>query len=414
MASDPDRWGTGHARHDGATSDDDHGDAPSNAVTGEGRYEAHREWESANLIPELSRLAGIMPGARAAKTAGAVGIAWWIGTLLGEPHPIFAALGALVAVEPTIVGSVRRSALQLVGVMGGIGLAAALSYVTEGTRAGLVAVVVLLGLWLGRLLRSADRIGVELSVTALLVVVLGQGNPGFGFSRLWEIGLGGLVATSINALIAPPNYLPAVVRSLDALVDEVSDELIEAVRIFVEMPNHEGAADVRESIRITREGIPEIRRNLDLARRALGLSPLLRGSGPAVDRAAIAFKLYSSAASHAAGTARVLVQHAQRPHSWSHAPLDSPSNLLLAAASLAIAMKHFQAYVREGLPAPLGDARQELRRAQSALRSFYDDAAREREGTAMERLVDVAAIASEIEHLTRNAAEEMKDKAARA
>ena len=62
-----------------------------------GRYEAHHEWGEDLLRPVVAELGELMPGARAVKTALAAGLAWWLGNLLGEPRPMFAAIGALVA-----------------------------------------------------------------------------------------------------------------------------------------------------------------------------------------------------------------------------------------------------------------------------------------------------------------------------
>ena len=181
--------------------------------------EPERSWVIADALgPAMAELGGMAPGPRAFKTAFAVAMAWWLTTLLGEPRPVFAALAALVGMEATIMASMRRTGLQLVGILGGIGLAAAFSLVGSITPF-LIGLAVLFGLWLGRWLGSPDRVGVELSVTALLVVTLGQGDPAFGASRLWETALGGLVAMTTNALIMPPNYLPEVWRDLDHLVD---------------------------------------------------------------------------------------------------------------------------------------------------------------------------------------------------
>ncbi len=364
------------------------------------RYEAYHEWSDEVLRPVVAELGEFAPGARAAKTALAVAIAWWLGNLLGEPRPIFAALGALVGVEPTIVGSVRRTALQLVGVMGGIGVATVLTYLSQETRAAVIGLAVLLGLWLGRLFRSPDRVGVELSVTALLVVVLGRGDVAYGFSRLWEIGLGGLIAATVNALILPPSYLGGVIQNLDTLVERVADGLSEAVGIFVERPHHEGAAEARERVRAARTSIPKLESNLRRAAEALRFSPLLTGNGPRLRRARDALKLYNHAASHASRIARIVAQHAERPHSWSHTShLQSTSHLLETAQALALALKHFQSYVREGTPMPLAESERELKEARAALADFYVAAQMERATTEMERLVDIGAIAAELEHL---------------
>src|SRR4051812_46083745 len=109
----------------------------------------------------LVRAQEIGPGARMVKSALAVALAWWVGTQLGEPRPLFAALGALVGMEPTIVGSIRRTGVQLIGTLGGIVLAYLAVYLLGVSWLG-AGLAVLLGLWLGHWLGSPDRVGVEL------------------------------------------------------------------------------------------------------------------------------------------------------------------------------------------------------------------------------------------------------------
>ena len=61
----------------------------------------------------IARLRAAAPCARMLKTALAVAVAWWLANRLGQPRPLFAALGALVGMEPTIIGSLRRTGFRL-------------------------------------------------------------------------------------------------------------------------------------------------------------------------------------------------------------------------------------------------------------------------------------------------------------
>jgi uncharacterized membrane protein YgaE (UPF0421/DUF939 family) len=351
----------------------------------------------------MAEIGGMAPGPRAFKTAFAVGMAWWLTTLLGEERPVFAAIAALVGMEATIVASMRRTGLQMVGVLGGIVLAVALSLVGS-VNPLIIGLAVLFGLWLGRWLGSPDRIGVELSVTALLVVTFGHGDPGFGASRLWETALGGLVAMTTNALIMPPNYLPEVWRDLDRLVARVSRGLIEAVRIFVELPRHEKAAETLQDLRIARATVPRIEERVKLAGKALRFSPLLRHSTPELRRSEEAIRFYRRSAAHAARIARVVQQHAERDHSWSH-EMKSPKELLKTAHELVGALAECQLYAQTGDRAAIARMKERLETAQERLAAFFIEVEVERAGTEVERFMDVAAIASELEHMIVDAAE---------
>ena len=353
----------------------------------------------------LGWLRSVAPGRRALKTALAVGLAWWLATLLGEPRPLFAALGALVGMEATVAGSLRRTGLQLVGMLGGLGLAFVVAQLLGSSAVG-IGLAVLAGLWFGRRVRSPDRVGVEVGVTTLVLVVFAAGDPEFAVTRIWETVLGGLVAAAVNALVLPPDYLGRVDDELHALVTATARGLREATRIFVERPGHEGAAATLERLRAAREARPDLEGDLTLAGSALRFSPLRRGRAPALERYRAAARLYGRASDHTSTLARVVAEHAERHHPWQHGGLVGPSYLVPAAEALSLALERYEAYVRAGNPALLADVRRELDRARAALADFLAAAERERASdTAVQRLVDIAAIVSELEHLAGDLAQ---------
>ena len=356
----------------------------------------------------LAWLGSVAPGARAVKTALAVALAWWLATLLGESQPLFAALGAMVGMEATVAGSLRRIGLQLAGMIGGLALAFLVGKVLGATALG-IGLAVLLGLWLGRRVGSPDRVGVELGITTLVVVVFAAGDPEFAATRIWETVLGGLVAAAVNALILPPNYLDEVADDLHPLVQATAGGLREAVRIFVERPEHEGAAQLLERLREARAGLPDLEARLKLAGSAQRFSPLVRGGRPALERYRAAAALYGRAIHHTTTLARTVQQHAERPHPWQHTDLAAPGELVPAAEALSLALERYEAYARSGNPALLRDVRRELDRARASLATFLAIAERERGADAdLQRLVDIAAAASELEHLVADLADALE------
>jgi uncharacterized membrane protein YgaE (UPF0421/DUF939 family) len=352
----------------------------------------------------LARLGAYAPGLRAVKTALAVGVAWWLANLLGEERPLFAALGALVGMEATVAGSLRRIGLQLVGMLGGLGLAFVVGRLLGASAIG-IGLAVLVGLWLGRRVGSADRVGVELGVTTLVLVVFAANDPTFAVERIWETVLGGLIAALINALVLPPDYLGLVADDLHTLVAATARGLREGVRIFVERPRHEGAAETLERLRAVRDQLPDLEARLTLAGSALRLSPLLRRRGPVLERYRVAVQLYGRAIQHVTTLARAVQQHAERDHPWPHAGLVAPSHLVRAAEALSLALERYEAYLPIGEPALLLEVQRELDRAREILAEFLLVAERERASDSpVQRLVDIAAVASELEHLAADLA----------
>jgi uncharacterized membrane protein YgaE (UPF0421/DUF939 family) len=352
----------------------------------------------------LGRARDVAPGARALKTALAVGLAWTLVSALGEPRPLFAALGAMVGMEATVVGSLRRIGLQAVGMIGGVMLAFAMGRWLGANGLG-IALAVLLGLWLGRRVGSPDRVGVELGVTTLLVVVFAAGDPEFAVDRVWETVFGGLVAVAVNALVFPPDYLDQVDDELHGLVTATTRGLREATRIFVERPDHHGAEDVLERLRDARAALPDLEGRLGLAGSALRLSPLVRRRARALEPYRDAVGLYSRAVHHTTTLARTVVQHAERDHPWEHGGLAGPEHLVQAAEALSLALERYEAYVRSGDRGRLQEVRRELSRAEAALANFMAATERERtEEPHVQRFVDLAGVASELEHLASDLA----------
>ena len=352
----------------------------------------------------LDKVRTWLPGMRAIKSALAVGLAWWLATLLGEERPLFAALGAMVAMEATVAGSLRRTGLQVIGMLGGLVLAFVVGRLF-GTSGFGIGLAVLFGLWLGRRVRSPDRVGVELGVTTLVLVVFAAGDPDFAITRIWETILGGATAAIVNALVLPPDYLGQVEDDLHELVTATARGLREATRIFVERPRHEGADDTLQRLRDARGALPDIESRLGLAGSALRFSPLRRGRGPTLERYRGAARLYGRAIDHTTTLARVVHEHAERAHPWRHGGLAGPPHLVQAAEAISLALERYEAYARDGDPALLGEVGRELDRAREALGRFMAVAEVERGIEAdVHRLVDIAAVASELEHLVADLA----------
>src|SRR5438067_390676 len=136
---------------------------------------------SRNVLARSGRaLARFGVGPRVLKTAIAAGLAWWIGNLLGEPQPVFAAITAIIGLEPTVASSLARAGELILGMLAGLALAAMMIQFS-GSAPLAVFLLVLLATAIGSRLRMRQAVIVEFSITALLVVSLTDVNhPYFG------------------------------------------------------------------------------------------------------------------------------------------------------------------------------------------------------------------------------------------
>jgi uncharacterized membrane protein YgaE (UPF0421/DUF939 family) len=159
------------------------------------------------------------------KTALAATLAWAAAQLLvGHQMPFFAALAAILAVQPSVAQSLVRSVERSAGVIGGVTLAYLLGRLF-GVHAWSVGVLVLAGLLAGWLLRLGPQGAVQIPISALLVVAVGANAGGYIEERVLDTALGAAIGVTINALVVPPVYVDPVGTSVRTLADAVVDLL---------------------------------------------------------------------------------------------------------------------------------------------------------------------------------------------
>src|SRR5215213_4569946 len=137
------------------------------------------------------------------KTALAATLSWELAIrLLDSPLPALAALGAILTVQVTVKQTVTFGIQQVVGVTVGVGAAIAVIGVL-GVHAWTVAVVILIALVIGHLLRLGKQVN-QVAISALLVLALGTG---YGSVRIVDTLLGAVIGVLVNALLAPPTHV---------------------------------------------------------------------------------------------------------------------------------------------------------------------------------------------------------------
>lgn len=345
-----------------------------------------------------SALQTVWPGARILKTALAVGLAWWIGQLLGQPRPIFAALAALQAMRPTVAASLRHWAGQLLGMLGGTALALLTSRLFGGPEVFGISLAVLLGLVATARFGAGSWLGTEIAVTAMLSFALAQGQPFWGLERLWEAAVGGSVSIAINALILPPDYLLDARQSIQLISRDVVRFLHAAVEDFLEgrapAEVHAHLVEARLAVQRANERVAQSRR----AQEALAFSPLLRysplrrGTVEQVDRCVRGAEVLAGLLVHARTALRAAWQ-ASRRHAVPTRGRESWEETLELVRA---AVRSYERYTLEGG----AGARQALVAAIEHARKHH--AALLNSGAAPHAplpTIDEAALASELEHV---------------
>ena len=119
-----------------------------------------------------------------AKTSIAAIVAWiFCVVALEQPLPIFAAIAALLVVQPSVNQSVAKGVERSVGVVLGVVLAYGVGQLFGHSSAVVLAVIVV-SLLLSWLLRLTPGSSVQIPISAMLVLAIGAQTSGYAINRI--------------------------------------------------------------------------------------------------------------------------------------------------------------------------------------------------------------------------------------
>ncbi|MBH0054397.1 FUSC family protein [Salinibacterium sp. SWN139] len=189
---------------------------------------------------------------QAAKTAVAVAIAWKLAPYLpgvADNYPYYAPLGAIVAMYPTLMGSMKNAAQTIGSLAVAIVLAGAViifsspSVITTSLTVGVGALIAATG-WFG-----ANR--EYIPVTVLFVLIIGGPDAdSYSIGYLEQATLGIVVGLLVNLLIFPALTHNAVDQQLANFRAVLSSHLAEIAEALAESwpPEKDGWASGKDSL----------------------------------------------------------------------------------------------------------------------------------------------------------------------
>lgn len=212
---------------------------------------------------------------RALRIAIAAALAWWIARLLGADRPVFAVIVPMVAIRDDTHAALSLSLGRMVGVMAGVVVGIA---VVGAVGVSLTAIVLLLviGLGIGLFLRTGPELNTQIAISALLVLIVTEDQNSYAVERIWETGVGSLVALAVAAFVLPPDPLRDSARRLAESAAALAEDLAAAQGTLARGDPSARAllARAEEHARATGRAVEDLPR----AQRALRMSPLRRGS----------------------------------------------------------------------------------------------------------------------------------------
>lgn len=165
------------------------------------------------------------PFLQVAKSAIATIAAWLLaGWLIAGPPPVFAAIAALLVVQPSLNQSFTKAVERSIGVIGGVVIASALGLVF-GSQTWVIVAATAVALLVAWALKMSPGTANQFAISAVLVLALGTTTTDYAFDRVVETLIGAAIGIVVNLALVPPVLVPAARQKVDALAAELADAL---------------------------------------------------------------------------------------------------------------------------------------------------------------------------------------------
>ncbi len=194
-------------------------------------------------IPVSVRTAKRAPLLQVIKSAAATIAAWLLaGWAFPGQLPVFAAIAALLVVQPSVNQSLSKALERSIGVIMGVIIAVGLGLLL-GSPSWIVLLAIVVAMLVAWALRATPGTGNQVAISAMLVLALGSSSPEYAFARIIETLIGVAIGIVVNALIVPPVLVAPARRDLGLLGGELAASLD---RLAAALPSPQTPAQLQE------------------------------------------------------------------------------------------------------------------------------------------------------------------------
>lgn len=224
-------------------------------------------------LPAAIRSARRAPLLQVLKSAAATIAAWLLaGWLIPGPLPVFAAIAALLVVQPSVNQSLSKALERSAGVIFGVVIAVLLSLLL-GAQSWVVLAAVLVALLAAWAMRASTGTGNQVAISAVLVLALGSSNPDYAVDRIIETLIGAAIGFVVNVAVVPPVLTAPARRDIGLLGRELAaslDRLADALPITRTAPQRQ---ELMLEARLLRPMKDAAEASLTAAEESLSLNP---------------------------------------------------------------------------------------------------------------------------------------------
>lgn len=199
----------------------------------DGRSAPRRRWaEVVAAQTKMLRAERRTPILQVLKTAVAA-LAAWSGCILIIPGqvPVFAAIAAIIVVQPSVNQSFASALQRSAGVIVGV-LVAYFAALVFGSPSWLILVAIAASLLIAWALRFPQSSTVQVPISAMLVLSIGSATPGYAVDRIIETIIGAIIGVVVNWLIVPPVSLQPADDAVGRLGTEIAVVLESLARVL--------------------------------------------------------------------------------------------------------------------------------------------------------------------------------------
>jgi len=260
-------------------------------------------------FPAAIRSARRAPLLQVLKSAAATIAAWLIaGWLIPGPLPVFAAIAALLVVQPSVNQSLSKALERSAGVILGVVIAVGLSLLL-GAQSWVVLAAVVVAMLIAWSLRASTGTGNQVAISAVLVLALGSSNPDYALDRILETLIGAAIGFVVNVAIVPPVLSAPARRDIGMLGRELAASLD---RLAGALPTTRTAAQRQELMleaRLLRPMKDAAEASLTTAEESLALNPRRGRHRDDVDELRQIFDRLSPVVTQVIGMTRAYIDH---------------------------------------------------------------------------------------------------------
>ncbi len=169
-------------------------------------------------------------GKRTLKTALAVVISLYIGSLLQLETPLFAGFSAVIVMQASVYDSFRVAKDRMLATITGA-LVALLFVYLQFDNYFAIAMGIVIVIWINTNFKWKNS--VALGCITFLIIVINEGGENellYAFHRSLDTLIGLVVGTSVNLLIFPPHPM----RMIVATYKKIEDDLFQVLKDFLE------------------------------------------------------------------------------------------------------------------------------------------------------------------------------------